>query len=146
MHARVGCQRHMDGSYDSFSGPHVRLAEMFSNLTSEMTRLSGDDDCMPRDRPTTRTRNENRVYVRKYYQSHRDQIMLRKTAHACRLHGRVPRVQTVVEHAMSLRVLITAFREWAAAREPDDRQRIKRVARFRGMLIQLNQQSSDSKA
>ena len=103
------------------------------------------DDCTPQDRPTTRTRSENRVYVRKYYQSHRDQIMLRKTARACRLHGRVPRVQTVVEHAMSLRVLITAFREWAAAREPDDRQRM-RVARFREMLMQLNQQSSDSKA
>ena len=84
--------------------------------------------------------------MRKYYQSHRDQIMLRKTARACRLHGRVPRVETVVEHAMSLRVLITAFREWAAAREPDDRQRIKRVARFRGMLMQLNEQNSDSKA
>ena len=110
-----------------------------------MDDLSGDD-CTPQDRPTTRTRNESRVYVRKYYQSHRDQIMLRKTARACRLHGRVPRVQTVVEHAMSLRVLITAFREWVAAREPDDRQRIKRVARFRGMLLQLNQQSSDSKA
>ena len=82
--------------------------------------------------------------MRKYYQSHRDQIMLRKTARACRLHGRVPRVQTVVDHAMSLRVLITAFREWAAAREPDDRQRIKRVARFRGMLMQLNEQNSDS--
>ena len=116
---------------------------MFRNLTSEMNDLSADD-CTPQDRPTTRTRNENRVYVRKYYQSHRDQIMLRKTARACRLHGRVPRVQTVVDHAMSLRVLITAFREWAAAREPG--QRIKRVARFRGMLMQLNEQSSNSKA
>ena len=82
--------------------------------------------------------NENRMHVRKYYRSHRDQIMLRKTARACRLHGRVPRVQTILEHEMPLPVLIAAFREWAAAREPDDQQRVKRVARFRQVISQLN--------
>lgn len=82
--------------------------------------------------------NENRVHVRKYYRSHREQIMLRKTARACRLHGRVPRAQTIREHEMPLPVLIAAFREWAAAREPEDRQRVKRVARFRQVISQLN--------
>ena len=82
---------------------------------------------------------ENRHCVRKYYRSHRDQVMLYKTERACRLHGRVPRAQTILEHEMPVTVLVAAFREWAATREPDDRQRAKRVARFRHLILQLSQ-------
>ncbi len=80
---------------------------------------------------------ENRMYVRKYYRSHRDQVMLRKTERACRLHGRVPRAQTVLEHDMPMPVLVSAFKEWVTAREPDDRQRAKRISRFRELIVQL---------
>ena len=85
--------------------------------------------------------SENKIYVRKYYQAHRDQVVLRKTERACRLHGRVPRVQTVVEHEMPMPVLIAAFKEWVAAREPDDRQRAKRISRFRELIVQLKAHS-----
>ena len=78
------------------------------------------------------------MHVRKYYQSHRDQIMLRKTERACRLHGRVPRAQTILDHEMPLQVLIAAFRKWVVAREPEDKQRVKRIARFRSLMMQLN--------
>ena len=111
---------------------------MFPNATSVMDVLSGDE-CTPHDRPTTRTRNENRVYVRKYYQRHRAKIALRKTERACRLHGRVPRAETILEHKLPLNVLIAAFREWIATKEPDDKKRVKRLARFKHLLEQLHE-------
>ena len=81
---------------------------------------------------------ENRICVRKYYRSHRGRVVLRKTERACRLHGRVPRAQTVVENEMPLSVLVAAFKEWVAAREPEDRQRVKRIARFRELITRIN--------
>ena len=81
---------------------------------------------------------ENRICVRKYYRSYRGRVVLRKTERACRLHGRVPRAQTVVENEMPLSVLVAAFKEWVAAREPEDRQRVKRIARFRELITRIN--------
>ena len=77
------------------------------------------------------------MYVRKYYQTHRDQVILRKTERGCRMHGRVPRAETVVEHEMPMPVLLAAFKEWVAGREPDDQQRVKRIARFRELIATL---------
>ena len=103
----------------------------FPNLTGEMDESSTDSDA-------EEIRGENRFYVRRYYRAHRDEIMLRKTERACRLHGRVPRAQTILDHSMPVTVLTNAFRQWAASRDPEDERRVKRVARFRQLHVQLN--------
>lgn len=77
------------------------------------------------------------MYVRRYYRTHRDQVILQKTERACRMHGRVPRAETVLEHEMPMPVLVAAFKEWVAAREPDNQERVKRIARFRELIARL---------
>ena len=43
-------------------------------------------------------RSQNRMHVRKYYNTHRKEIILHKIERSCRLRGRVPRMQTILEH------------------------------------------------
>jgi len=82
-------------------------------------------------------KSENRLHVRKYYQKHRSEIILQKLERACRLHGRVPRSQTIQEHEMPVDLLIDAFKQWLVTREAHDVLRVKRTARFRRMLAEL---------
>ena len=84
-------------------------------------------------------RNQNRMHVRKYYKTHRKEIILHKIERSCRLRGRVPRMQTILEHELPLTVLVDAFRKWLASRDPGDKQCLKRSARFKQMVQQLEE-------
>ena len=83
-------------------------------------------------------RNQNHLHVRKYYKTHRRDIIQHKIKRSCQLYGRVPRMNTVLEHELPLTELIDAFKEWLATRDPDDKQCAKRSARFREMVRQLH--------
>ena len=82
-------------------------------------------------------RNQNRMHVRKYYMAHRNEIIRQNIERSCRLHGCVPRIETILEHELPLTVLVDAFAEWLATRDPDDKKRARRSARFRRMVQQL---------
>ena len=80
---------------------------------------------------------ENRMYVRKYYQKHRSDIICHKALRACRLHGRVPFAATILEHKLPLEELTDAFGEWQALRATDDVLRARRTLRFMRVLTSL---------
>ena len=42
----------------------------------------------------------NTASVRKYYRSHRNDIIKQKTLHACKQEGRIPRLSTMQKHQM----------------------------------------------
>ena len=81
--------------------------------------------------------HENRMYVRKYYQKHRSDIICHKALRACRLQGRVPFAATILEHKLPLQELTDAFGEWQASRTTDDVVRARRTLRFMRVLTRL---------
>ena len=80
---------------------------------------------------------QNRMYVRKYYKSHRRDIISHKTIRACRLYGRIPFASTILEHDVPLQALTAAFGEWQESRVADDVLAARRTLRFMRVLTQL---------
>ena len=58
----------------------------------------------------------NTASVRKYYRSHRNEIIKQKTLHACKQEGRIPRLSTMQKHQMQWNNVLQAFAEWQASR------------------------------
>ena len=75
----------------------------------------------------------NTASVRKYYRSHRNDIIKQKTLHACKQEGRIPRLTTMQKHQCNGDVL-QAFAEWQASRPANDGDRKKRESRLRALM------------
>ena len=76
----------------------------------------------------------NTASVRKYYRSHRNDIIKKKTLHACKQEGRIPRLSTMQKHQMQFADILQAFAEWQASRPASDGERIKRESRLRALM------------
>ena len=51
----------------------------------------------------------NTASVRKYYRSHRNDIIKQKTLHACKQEGRIPRLSTIQKHQMQWNDVLQAY-------------------------------------
>ena len=76
----------------------------------------------------------NTASVRKYYRSHRNDIIKQKTLHACKQEGRIPRLSTMQKHQMQWNDVLQAFAEWQASRPASDGDRKKRESRLRALM------------
>ena len=76
----------------------------------------------------------NTASVRKYYRTHSDEIIARKTLHACKQEGRIPRLSTMQKHQMQWNDVLQAFAEWQASRPVNDGERMKRESRLRALM------------
>ena len=75
----------------------------------------------------------NTISVRKYYRTHYNDIIARKTLHACKQEGRIPRLSTMQKHQMQWNDVLQAFAEWQASRPANDGDRKKRESRLRAL-------------
>ena len=73
----------------------------------------------------------NTASVRKYYRSHRNDIIKQ---HACKQEGRIPRLSTMQKHQMQWNDVLQAFAEWQASRPANDGERMKRESRLRALM------------
>ena len=74
----------------------------------------------------------NTASVRKYYRSHRNDIIKQKTLHACKQEGCIPRLSTMQKHQMH--DVLQAFAEWQGSRPANDGKRMKRESRLRALM------------
>ena len=56
---------------------------------------------------------ENKLRVRKYYSSHRDEVLARKLIYFIKQNGRVPNYRTMVDLNIDMSSIVAAFKEWA---------------------------------
>lgn len=78
----------------------------------------------------------NAICVRKYYRANRRNVCYRKAIKRCRERGAVPKMESMLEHNISLTTLTLAFAEWVS--HEDSLSKIKRqlnkFARLRGSI------------
>lgn len=80
---------------------------------------------------------ENRLQARKYYQTHRSEIITHKLLRDCRLGGRVPRAATISKHQLPITELVAAFNMWQRSHALSETGRTKRGLRLERTLAEL---------
>ena len=77
---------------------------------------------------------ENKLRVRKYYSTHRDEVLARRILVCVKQNGRVPRYRTMVDLRIGLPSVVAAFHEWAQTADEARVEKQRRKVMSRGVM------------